>query len=206
MVVLKAKIVNFLFLIQEYQSRLWTFIENITMDMIIQSEEPFLTILIEYLVTSILNIKLVNGIKIIQASILTNLCFKNEKAIVCLLRFVKTKTFLNSIQEIRVLWCKMAIAIARFDLSVLGVELITNLKFVFEFEYFSGLIRSKDHRLLNHILELLEVGLQRDEHSKNIMQQFNFKKSIEGVLTVRLTLYLLSKLHSKTHISFVVFR
>lgn len=175
---------NILLVFQEKKMQLWTHIENISNNICIGSEEPYLTNLIEHLVNSIRNTEIPKEMKTLQVSILTNLCFKNEIAIACLLRFVKSKELLKSIFETRILWCKMAIAIARFDCYLLEYELTSNLKFVFDFEYFSGLMRSKDHRLLNHILELLEVGLQRDEHSKSIMQQFDFKETIEGVLTV----------------------
>lgn len=143
-----------------------------------------MTDLISHLVTSIKENELTKDIKTLKVSILTNLCFKNEMVVPCLLRFTKSKDLLKSIFEIRILWCKMAIAITRFDCNFFEFELITNLKFVFDCDYFSGLIRSKDHRLLYHILELLEVGPQRDEYSRNIMQGFDFNETIEGAITV----------------------
>lgn len=163
---------------------MWTLVENLTMGISIPAEEPYLTNLIEYLVASVKETKLPEEIKSIQASVLTNLCFKNEIAIVCLLRFTKSKDLLNYIQEIPVLWCKLAIGMARFDHTMVDLELLTILKYVFEYKHFFGLIQSKDHRLLYHILELLDVCFERDEHSRKIVQQFDVQKTFNGVLTV----------------------
>lgn len=122
--------------------------------------------------------------KSIYVSILTNLCFTNPIAVACLLRFTKSKNLLSHIADHRILSCKMAIAMAWFDGSMFESELMINLKHVFEVEYLVGLMRCKDQRLLRHTLEWLNVGFERDEHSKLIMQQFDFKEAIEGVLTV----------------------
>lgn len=78
----------------------------------------------------------------------------------------------------------MAIAMAWFDGSMFESELVINMKYVFDVEYFVGLMRCKDQRLLSHTSEWLNVGFERDEHSKHIMQQFDFKEVIDGVLAV----------------------
>lgn len=67
---------------------------------------------------------------------------------------------------------------------MLDFELITIFKSVFDVEYFSGLIRTKNQRLLKHVLELLEKCLQGDEHSINTSQQFDFNETIDGILAV----------------------
>lgn len=148
-----------------------------------------MTNLIDNLVTSIKESNSQTEIKAIQVSILTNLCFNNEVVVACLLRFTKTTDLLNSgdikeMRAMRVLWCKLAICVTRFDCNMLEFELVSNLKSVFEAEHFTGLIRSSNQRLLRHILELLNVGLKRDEHSMHIMQEFDFHECINAVLTV----------------------
>lgn len=163
---------------------MWTLVEKITKGISILVEEQHLTNLIDYLVTSIKETELPKEIKTIQVSILTNLCFKNEMAIACLLRFTKSKDLLNHTKEIRVLYSKLAFAMARFDHTKMESELVTTLKFVFEVEYFLDLMRSNDQRLLYHILELLDVCRQRDEHSRQTMQNYDFKENFDGVITV----------------------
>lgn len=161
-----------------------TLVEDITVGISIPLEEPHITNLIDYLVTSIKETDLPSDIKPIQVSILTNLCFKNEMAVACLLRFTKSKELLNHIKDNRVLSSKLTIAMAHFDRTIFEIELFQILKWVFEVEYFTGLIRSNAHRLLLHILELLEICLERDEHSRQMMQHFDFKETLDGVLTV----------------------
>ncbi|KAJ6634128.1 hypothetical protein Bhyg_17592, partial [Pseudolycoriella hygida] len=171
------------YLIEEKQTQVMELLENITVDINISIEEPFLTGLIEYLVASIKSLDTPKNIKTLQLYILTNLCFKNEIAVACLSRATDSKTLLLHFKENQVLFCKMAVALVRFDYTMFEFELLTSLKCVFQVNYFVGLIRSRDHGLLKHIMELLNVGLQRDEHSKLTMKQFDFRESVEEALT-----------------------
>lgn len=143
-----------------------------------------MTNLIDSLVTSIKESHSQTEVKTLQVSTLTNLSFNNEIGVACLLRFTKTTDLLNCIKDMRVLWCKLAICVTRFDCNMFEFELVSNLKSVFEAEHFTGLIRSNNQLLLRHILELLNVGLKRDEHSRHIMQEFDFHECINEVLTV----------------------
>lgn len=169
---------------QEKQIQLWTLVDRITTGMTIATEEPHLANLIDHLVTSVKQADSSKDIKMLQVSILTNLCFKNEVAVACLLRFTKAKELLRAIEEHKVYWGKMSMALARFDSTMLEFELHFNLKTIFAVEHFSKLMRSNDHRLLRNVLDMLVVGFDRDEHSRQTMQQFDFKESIDAVLTV----------------------
>lgn len=102
-------------------------LENITIGYNIKSEEPFLTALIEHLVDSIKGSNVSKDIKLIQTSILTNLCFKNEMAVACLLRFTKSKDLLHTIHDMRILWCK--IAVGKIILKRLSFSILAHLSF-----------------------------------------------------------------------------
>lgn len=167
---------------------MWSFVDRITTGMTIITEEPHLTTLIDHLVASVKRTDLCQGIKTMQISVLTNLCFKNEVAVACLLRFTKSKDLLQAIEEHKVHWGKMSMALARFDSTMLEFELHLNLKMIFSVEYFTHLMRSNDQRLLRNVLDMLVVGYKRDEHSRQTMENFDFKESIEAVLTVSDTL------------------
>lgn len=138
--------------------------------------------IIDYLVRSIKEAVMTEHIKSLQVSTLTNLCFKNKVATNCLLRSTKAKELLNNIKEFPVFFCKMSIAIAQ-PCSLLEFELMLTLKCAFEVTYFTKLVQSNDQRVLNHIWELLTVV--PDEHSRQILQQFDFKETIDGILNVR---------------------
>ncbi len=150
----------------------------------IVAEEPHFASLIEHLVESIKKPNIPNDIKLLQVSILTNLCFNNDIAVACLLRYTKAKELLNAVKEERVFWCKLAMAMTHLECSMYEFELVSYLKSVFQTEYFTGLIRGNDRRLLRNILEMLVVGCERDEHSRQIMQQFDFNECIGSVLEV----------------------
>lgn len=136
------------------------------------------------MVESIKSDTLLASIKLLQVSVLTNLCFDNDAMTACLLRFTKSKDLLSAIKDNLVFWCKMAIALTRFDGIVIESEMLRYLKMIFDAEYFVGLIRNNDQRVLHNIMDLLVIGSERDEHSKQIMEQFDFTECIEGVLTV----------------------
>ncbi|KAG4073774.1 hypothetical protein HA402_000998 [Bradysia odoriphaga] len=171
-------------LIEEKQIQVWTLVDRITTSMTVITEEPHLANLIDHLVISVKRTDLSEEIKMLQVSILTNLCFKNEIAVACLLRFTKSKDLLEAIETYKVYWGKMSMALARFDSTMLELELHSNLKTIFAVEYFSQLMRNNDQKLLRHVLDMLVVGFERDEHSRQTMQHFDFKESIEAVLTL----------------------
>ncbi|XP_037040207.1 uncharacterized protein LOC119077133 [Bradysia coprophila] len=171
-------------LIEEKQIQVWKLVDRITTGMAVVTEEPHLSNLIDHLVTSVKRTDLNQEIKMLQVSILTNLCFKNEIAVACLLRFTKSRDLLQAIEGYKVYWGKMSMALARFDSTMLEFELHLNLKTIFAVEYFSQLMRNNDQRMLRNVLDMLAVGFERDEHSRQTMQHFDFKESIEAVLTL----------------------